>query len=280
MTSEKLPHLIKLLDDNDPIVQAAVRAELWKTGGDVSHEIEELGLQLSISEESNLSKIIAPARQARLKEEWQIPDSSLATADGDWDVFESMLQQISDFLHDGVHTRSLLSDLLDEKAEEIEAKHPLPTLDNVIDELFGNQTLVGNRTDYYNPFNSDLVWVLNNGKGNPIALAVILMLVGKRLGFSVYGCNLPGHFLAHTVIDGEEVLVDAFSNGRKIAIEELLSNPQKLSEIARSSIQNPCSLGKILQRILANLKISFEKLGHQSNADLMEQLTSSLNEHV
>ena len=280
MTKSKLPHLIKLLDDDDPIVQAAVRAELWKTDGDVSHELQELGLQLSMTEVRDLSKAIAPARRARLERDWVIPDSALNTPDGDWDTFEAILQMISDFLHDGVHPRSLLSDLIDDLAKEIEDQYPSPEVRDVIKELFESGRFEGNRTDYYNAFNSDLVWSINNGKSNPIGLVIIFMLVSNRLGLDVYGCNLPGHFLAQTVIDSQPILIDAFTKGRQISVEELLSNPKKLSEIARNAIKSPASLGMVLQRVLTNLKVSLEKIAHQEDVALVDKLIQSLNGHV
>jgi len=279
-TKSQLPHLIKLLDDHDPIVQAAVQAELWKSDGDVSAEILELGLELTSIEEQTLSKAIAPARRARLERDWFVPENTLKSPEGDWDTFESIMQLISDFMHNGVHSRSLLSDNLDEIAADIEDKYPEPGVNEIIQEIFKSGKLVGNRTDYYSPYNSDLVWVLANGKGNPIALATILMLVARRLKVEIYGCNLPGHFLAQTTNNGLPILIDAFTNGRQIEVNELLTNPQKFSEVARSAIKNPCSLGIILQRTLTNLKVSFEKKGNQVDADLIEKLITSLKGHI
>ena len=106
------------------------------------------------------------------------------------------------------------------------------------------------------------------------------MLVSNRLGLDVYGCNLPGHFLAQTVIDSQPILIDAFTKGRQISVEELLSNPKKLSEIARNAIKSPASLGMVLQRVLTNLKVSLEKIAHQEDVALVDKLIQSLNGHV
>jgi len=279
-TKSQLPHLIKLLDDHDPIVQAAVQAELWKSDGDVSAELRELGLELSSSEEKNLSRAIAPARRARLERDWFVPENALKSAEGDWDTFEAILQLISDFMHDGVHSRKLLSDTLDDIAADIQDKYAEPGISEIIEEIFKSNKLVGNRTDYYSPYNSDLVWVLANGKGNPISLATILMLIARRLNVEVYGCNLPGHFLAQAMINGMPILIDSFTNGRQIEVNDLLSNPKKFSEVARAAIKTPCSLGIIIQRTLTNLKVSFDKNGNEQDALLVQKLIDSLKGHV
>ena len=42
----KLPYLLKLLDDKEPITQAALKAEFADSTGDLSNELTALGLSL------------------------------------------------------------------------------------------------------------------------------------------------------------------------------------------------------------------------------------------
>ncbi len=61
--------------------------------------------------------------------------------------------------------------------------------------LFDEEGMRGNRDDYYDPRNSFLNDVLDRKLGIPITLAVVYMDVARRVGFSMAGTGMPGHFL-------------------------------------------------------------------------------------
>ena len=61
--------------------------------------------------------------------------------------------------------------------------------------LFDGMNLRGNREDYYDPRNSFLNDVLDRGLGIPITLSIVYMEVARRVGFSLSGVGMPGHFL-------------------------------------------------------------------------------------
>ena len=59
--------------------------------------------------------------------------------------------------------------------------------------LIGEVGLRGNSGDYYNADNSYLNRVLEQKKGIPITLAVIYLLVARRLSVPVQGVGAPHH---------------------------------------------------------------------------------------
>ena len=84
----------------------------------------------------------------------------------------------------------------------------LATLDRV---LFKELGFHGSRGDYYNRANSYVNEVLDDREGIPITLALVYMELAKRLGVSIDGVGLPGHFLVgHAPAGAEPRWIDVF----------------------------------------------------------------------
>ena len=72
------------------------------------------------------------------------------------------------------------------------------------------QQFRGNASEYSDPRNSFLNEVLDRRLGIPIALAVVYIEVGRRLGLPVYGVGMPVHFLVGFERRPEPLFLDAF----------------------------------------------------------------------
>ncbi len=86
--------------------------------------------------------------------------------------------------------------------------------------LFDELGFTGNTQDYYNPMNSYLPAVLRTRRGLPITLSLIYKLVAERLGLRAWGVGLPGHFIAAIEMGGSNLLIDPFTGGREITVNE------------------------------------------------------------
>lgn len=136
--------------------------------------------------------------------------------------------------------------------------HPQRTLTALNHVLFGELKLRGNREDYYDPRNSFLNDVFDRGLGIPITLAIVYMEVARRVGFSLSGVGMPGHFLLkHYSSEGQETLIDCFNRGDVLSrkdcqsrLDEIYSGEMKL----RPEFLHPISRRQILTRMLNNLK--------------------------
>ena len=90
----------------------------------------------------------------------------------------------------------------------------LATLDRV---LFQELGFHGSRGDYYNRSNSYVNEVLDDREGIPITLAVVYMELAARLGVTVEGVGLPGHFIVrHVPAAGEPVWIDVFEGAKRL----------------------------------------------------------------
>ena len=124
--------------------------------------------------------------------------------------------------------------------------------------LFEEAGLRGNRDDYYDPRNSFLNDVIDRGLGIPITLSIVYMEVARRIGFSLAGVGMPGHFLLKHFSDGgHELLIDCFNHGDILSRQDCQS---RLDEIyfgemtLRPEFLHPISRRQILTRMLNNLK--------------------------
>jgi regulator of sirC expression with transglutaminase-like and TPR domain len=119
--------------------------------------------------------------------------------------------------------------------------------------LFEREGFTGNVKDYYDPLNSCLNDVLDRRLGIPITLSLLAMEIGRRVGLTVRGIGLPGHFMASA--DG--VLFDPFNGGGIVSraeaatvVTRVLGKPVALAD----DHFVPVAKGQILVRMLANLR--------------------------
>lgn len=273
---DALPHVLRLLDDDDPDVRKSLAAYFSGCDGNLSDELAARGIDLSADSRHLLSSFLAPGRRRRVRSEWMIPTHGLDSHDGDWDTFEVLLRLISDFLHDGSTLRPTLPDAIDQLADEVVLRDAHHSEEDLCGYLFGSGRFRPNSHSYYNRSNSDLVWVLAHHRGNPLALTVLVMLVARRLDLQVFGCNFPGHFLGWIEKGGSVQLVDCYHRGRLIPLSDLQANRQALSREARAAVRAPCSLASIVRRVLANLRLSLSQAGESENLGLVEELNASL----
>ena len=151
---------------------------------------------------------------------------------------------------------------LDRMAEEARAglgssPEPAVTLRRLHVYLFEEQGFRGNSEEYYDPRNSFLNDVLDRRTGIPITLSVVYMEIGRRLGLTIRGIGLPGHFIVEWHGDTELLLIDPFNRGA------VLDAPECQALVARA-MDRPIQLGpehfrpvgarQILARMLLNLK--------------------------
>lgn len=150
--------------------------------------------------------------------------------------------------------------------------------------LFHDMGFRGNQKDYYNARNSYLNEVLDRRTGIPLTLSAVAMIVGQRAGLQVVGVGLPGHFIAKAVGPDEEVLFDPFHGGRILTpgqCEVLVKQVTGVPFDASSESLEPMPLGRIVLRMLTNLKGSYLRQGDFPRAvRIIERLRQLVPEDV
>ncbi len=156
-----------------------------------------------------------------------------------------------------------------ETAERVRQRLPVrysffDALYSINDVLFVDYGFKGNIGNYYDIRNSLLNEVLERKLGIPITLSIIYMEVGRRIGVSLSGVNMSGHFLLSAGESDSLVFVDPFRHGRLYSRWECLklisgnidppNDPDKLELLERTYL--PRADNKVvLARVLNNMKM-------------------------
>ena len=274
---KELAALLRLLDDETPEVRSVVIDKLSHVGGDLSEILPDVAAKLNTKELDILENILRTVRRKTLREEWLTPRFGSAALENDWELFESQLRLLSDFLHDGISLRQPLSDALDLLAEEFQSMYPEAATENDLRIfLFEERRFKGNLKHYYDPRNGDLAWCISSGLSNPIGLGVIYMLLGQRLNMDIQGISFPGHFLCRIFEDGEAIVVDCFDGGKMHAQHVLIDPTKELTSEQRLHLQDAADLGTILMRIINNLIDVFRRANREEDMELLMEMRDSM----
>ena len=123
--------------------------------------------------------------------------------------------------------------------------------------LFDEMGFQGNIENYYDPLNSYLDQVIERRQGIPITLAVLYIELARRVGFTVLGIGMPGHFLIKPATRKADFYVDCFDRGRILSTEDC---ERKIHDLYGGSLPfqkaflAPLNRRQILTRMLYNLK--------------------------
>ena len=132
--------------------------------------------------------------------------------------------------------------------------------------------------------------VLETGKGNPLSLSIVYILVCEMLEIPVYGVNLPNHFvLCYQDKDsimrrfnqaefGKDIMfyINAFSRGTIFNGKEIELFLKQIKVAPQESFFTPCDNFTIIRRLIANLAFAYEKTGELDKVDELNKLLGCL----
>ncbi len=301
----ELAALLKLCDDPSPVVALKVASRLREIavaapGNDLWALIDAQNLPITSAQRDALGTILAAPppeaddsgdetehlaeqRAIRLRAAWR----DLRFAGDETSLLETALLALADW-QSGAGTGARGRDLLDEMALEF-GDFEVPAEAEISGEsgtknggewseagalayfLFDFKNLRGASADeYYHPLQSNLTAALESGRGLPITLACIFILVGRRVGLSIQGCSFPGHFLAR---DGQTRRVfDPYNGGKALSPREVGA----LQRAAPAEMSEAASAPAIVARVLRNLSVAYYQSGEGQKSALMLELLRGL----
>jgi regulator of sirC expression with transglutaminase-like and TPR domain len=116
----------------------------------------------------------------------------------------------------------------------------------------------GDKNSYNDLANANLMRVIDRRKGLPVALGIIYLHVGRRLGWDMVGLSFPGHFLIRMQKNGERVILDPFDGGsvREVSdLRGLLKSVQGDEAELMPEHYEPVSDRAVLLRLQNNIKM-------------------------
>ena len=270
----QLPHLVRLLDDESPSVRGHVLRELLAFGPALEDELRACDVELTSAQRGHLSNVLVHYRAMEMRREswakWQTLPSPYAQLEAAFEILGHIQY--------GWAPPVRLSDLLNELAKEfLSTARPRDPI-SLSRYLFVAKQLQGNTEDYYHPLNSNLFHVIQEKRGLPISLASIFMLVGVRVGVTIYGCNIPGHFLARGIMNGANLYFDCFNGGRLLTANELGHLKSRLGPAVEGALVDAPAPVDIMRRVLLNLVNAYEANSDPGMGQLMTDLLNELSD--
>jgi regulator of sirC expression with transglutaminase-like and TPR domain len=154
--------------------------------------------------------------------------------------------------------------------------HPFDQVKVINSVLFNKLKFAPNSKNFHAVSNSMINQVLEGKRGNPISLCAIYMLVAQKMKLPIYGVNLPNLFILTYKTETNQFYINAFNRGlifTKSDIDNYLGN---LNLEPQEIFYQPCTHKDILQRVLRNLYVAFEKTGELDNLVEIDELLDML----
>jgi len=127
--------------------------------------------------------------------------------------------------------------------------------------IAGHYGYEGERSDYDDPRNADLMSVIERRRGLPVALGILYIHAARACRMDACGLFAPGHFLLRIGARGSEAVIDPFNNGA-VVDRERMNMPRfgarlHLAESGstdRTDAFTPVGDGEVLLRLQNNIK--------------------------
>lgn len=251
ISEDRRDALIRLLDDDNPVVRSAVVAEIQSQEEDGVGFLREIALQKG-------EGIGRHARSLLVEMGYDDPDGDFRSfiqsfryelevgcyllertvhPELEWGVVSGFLDRVADRCREFV----------DGKASVFENCKQLNRV------LYHEFKFSGDLENFENPENNFISSVTRRRKGIPISLSIIYLLVADRCGVSLEPIGTPGRFLLASLEESNSFYLDPFDRGHFRSEEEVrqMLLTHHIEDGAEYLL--PSTTGEVLCRICRNL---------------------------
>ena len=277
MTEPAIKAMIQLMDDSDQEVVHMVETQIRTLGPSIIPILESEWENLSLNPvlQNKIENLIHEFQMESMKTKlmhwkqsgamdllegmwilatYRFPEYSFATLKKDMDqLYYEVWPQMRDNLH------------------------PIDQIKVLNGVMFDQLKFGANTKNFHAANNSFINVVLESKKGNPISLCVIYMWIAQKLGFPVYGVNLPNLFVLTYKHEQTQFYINVFNKGlifNKVDIDNYLA---QLNLTPLDIYYQPCSNLENIRRVLRNLIMAYEKSGHDDYRAELTDIIDSLD---
>lgn len=154
---------------------------------------------------------------------------------------------------------------------------PYDKVKNLNNILFSKLGFSSNTQNFHSPSNSMINVVLESRKGNPISLCIVYMMVAHKLKMPIYGINLPNIFVLTYKTDETQFYINAFNRGLVFSKPEIDNYIAQLKIPPTDRFYHPCTHLEIIQRVMRNLVVAFERLNEDEKVKELKELLRVLD---
>jgi len=282
ISKSEIQSLIVLMDDPDPFVQESINKRFVELGENVVPLLDEYRVDLKKGEEkSRVNELIHSLTFEGLQTDFT---DALENGVKNRKDLESIIFMLSRFGNPTIDTKHYKKKL-DHFAEMV-----APSIRYKLDErkkakqlfkfVFEDLNFSGDQQDYHNPENCFLDSVIDNRKGLPICLSMIVMFIARRLDLPVFGINMPIHFMLTYIGDREEFLVDPYDNGAVVSYDQCYFFLKKNNIVPKPDYFQMASDLDILVRTIRNLIQSYERKEQFERVEDLKRLLSTAELYI
>jgi len=274
MNKREIKALISLLDDEDHEVIQHVEVKILSLGGNVIPFLEtEWEESFNPILQRKLEELIHELQLSIMNERLQAWKNG-----GGLDLLEGM------WILSTYHYPELSLENLKTTVEQLyydiwiqfqEEMNPIDQIKRINSIFFGTMNFAANTKSFHSPSNSMINVVLENRRGNPITLCVIYLLIARKLGLPVYGVNLPNLFVLTYKSQNTQFYINVFNRGIIFSKTDIDHYIAQLNIKPKDIFYHPCTNLEIIQRVLRNLILSYEKTGEQEKIKEIEDILRS-----
>jgi regulator of sirC expression with transglutaminase-like and TPR domain len=277
LTKKEIKALISLLDDSDYEIAQHVEKKIISLGEGAIPLLEEeweetLNPDLQKKIEDLIHDMQFNTLQLRLQE-WK-EEGATDLLRGMWLVNSYMYPDV-DFSTISRTMDQLYFDAWTHMKDEMHPYDQVKSLNNV---LFREQKFSANTKNFHSPANSMLHLALETKRGNPLTLCVIYMVIAQRLGFPVYGVNLPNLFILTYKMEGVQFYINVYNKGLILSKADIDNYILQLNLNPVDIFYEPTSNLEIIKRALRNLAFSFEKMKDLEKATEVTKLLTTITD--
>ncbi len=154
---------------------------------------------------------------------------------------------------------------------------PYDKVKNLNNILFSKLGFSSNTQNFHSPSNSMINVVLESRKGNPISLCIVYLMVAHKLKMPIYGINLPNIFVLTYKSDETQFYINAFNRGLVFSKSEIDNYIAQLNLPPTDRFYYPCTNLEIIQRVMRNLVVAFERLNEDEKVKELKELLKVLD---
>ncbi len=169
---------------------------------------------------------------------------------------------------------------LDKLCKDVKARHDELLAEGADDDagaqlaalkhiLSDRENYEGDIDNYDDLQNADLMRVIDRRKGMPIAIAILYIDVGRKIGFDIDGLNFPGHFLCRIGHGNHRLIFDPFSRCEVLdapGLRQLIKRIKGMNAELSASYYEPATNREILIRLQNNIKLRLIEAGEYKDA--------------
>lgn len=148
--------------------------------------------------------------------------------------------------------------------------------------IAGRYGYEGERANYDDPDNADLIGVIERRRGLPVALGILYIHAARANRIEACGLFAPGHFLLRVQVKGSEAVIDPFNGGALVDRDSVgLSRFGSSLHLREPGVSEqpdafaPVSDADVLLRMLNNIKNRALKVRDSSRAtEILRRMTT------